>query len=118
MPAKNGFQLYPSDLPFLQHTFELRLATIEHLAALSGRSYKQTQKRLYRLEERGYLTLVAKRPHKHVYALGREAVPMLIEHGYAPKELSEKRLRENELKDLGIKHAVFVSDIHVRVLQL
>lgn len=118
MPAKNGFQLYSSDLPFLQNTFVLRLATIDHLAALSKRSYKQTQKRLSKLEERGYLTLVAKRPHKHVYAIGREAVPVLIEHGYAPKELSEKRLRDNELKELGIKHAVFISDIHVRVLKI
>jgi len=118
MPAQTGFQFQESDLAFLQYTFQLRLATIDHLAELSGRSYKQTQKRVAALEERNYLKLVQKRPHKHVYAIGKAAVPLLIEHGYAPKELSEKRLRENELKELGIKHAVFVADIHVKLLQL
>lgn len=118
MPSKSGFQLQASDLDFLHYTFQLRLATIDHLAELSGRSYKQTQKRLAALEERHYLKLVQKRPHKHVYAIGREGVPLLIEHGFAPRELSEKRLRENELKELGIKHSIFVADIHVRLLQL
>jgi hypothetical protein len=118
MPAPSGFQFQESDLVFLQHTFQLRLATIDHLAELSARSYKQTQKRVAALEERKFLRLVQKRPHKHVYAIGKAAVPLLIEQGYAPKELSEKRLRENELKELGIKHAVFVADIHVRLLQL
>jgi len=118
MPAPSGFQFQESDLTFLHHTFELRLATIDHLAELSARSYKQTQKRLAALEERKYLKLIQKRPHKHVYAIGKAAVPLLIEQGYAPKELSDKRLRDNELKELGIKHAIFVADIHVRLLQL
>jgi hypothetical protein len=118
MPATNGFQLVESDLLLLQHLYELRLATIDHLAALSGRSYKQTQKRLAKLEERGYLTCLARRPQKHVYAIGREGVPVLIEHGYAPRELAEKRLRHNELKELGIRHAVFIAGIHVKLLQL
>src|ERR1035438_7119353 len=114
MPATTGFQLVPGDLALLQHVHELRLATIEHLAALSGRSYKRTQERLAKLEERGYLTCIARRPHKHVYAIGRAGVPLLIEHGYAPRELAEKRLRQNELKELGIRHAVFIADIHVK----
>lgn len=118
MPAKTGFQFQSSDLDFLHYTFQLRLATIDHLAELSGRSYKQTQKRLVQLEEHGYLRLVQKRPSKHVYAIGKEAVPLLIEHGFAQEELREKRLRENELKPLGIAHALFVSDIHLRLLQL
>jgi len=118
MPATTGFQLVPTDLDILQRVHELRLATIEHLAALSGRSYKRTQERLAKLEERGYLARVARRPQKHVYAIGREAVPVLIEHGYAAQELAMKRLRQTELKELGIQHAVFVADIHVRVLQL
>ncbi len=80
MPATNGFQLVPGDLALLQHVHELRLATIDHLATLAGRSYKQTQKRLAKLEERAYLTCLARRPQKHVYAIGREGVPVLIEH--------------------------------------
>jgi protein involved in plasmid replication-relaxation len=118
MPAENGFQLVASDLALLQHVHELRLATIDHLATLSGRSYKQTQKRLAKLEERRYLVCLARRPHKHVYTIGREGVPVLIEHGYAPRELAQKRLRQNELKELGIKHGIFVADIHVKLLQL
>jgi hypothetical protein len=118
MPAKDGFQLVTSDLPLLQHVHELRLATIEHLAELSNRSYKQTQKRLAKLEERGYLQCIARRPHKHVYAIGREGVPILIEHGYASNELADRRLRQNELKELGIRHAVFIADIHVKLMQL
>jgi hypothetical protein len=118
MPATNGFQLVPGDLALLQHVHELRLATIDHLATLAGRSYKQTQKRLAKLEERAYLTCLARRPQKHVYAIGREGVPVLIEHGYAPRDLAERRLRHNELKELGIRHAIFIADIHVKLLQL
>jgi hypothetical protein len=100
----------------LRYAYELRLATIEHIATLSGRSYKQTQKRLATLETHGYFTLITRRPHKHVYALGREGVRELIEQGQAPRELAEKRLRDNELRELGIRHAVFISDIHVKLL--
>ena len=118
MPARNGFQFVESDLPLLQHVYDLRLATIEHLAALSGRSYKRTTERLAKLEENAYLTCISRRPQKHVYAIGREGVPVLIEHGYAPHELADRRLRHNELKDLGIRHAVFIADIHVKIIQM
>jgi Replication-relaxation len=118
MPATTGFQLVPGDLFILRNVHELRLATIEHMAALSGRSYKRTQERLAKLEERGYLACVARRPHKHVYAIGSEGVRVLIEHGYAPRELATKRLRQTELKELGIRHAVFITDIHVQLIRL
>ncbi len=118
MPATTGFQLVPGDLFILRNVHELRLATIEHMAALSGRSYKRTQERLAKLEERGYLACVARRPHKHVYVIGREGVGVLIEHGFAPRELALKRLRQTELKELGIRHAIFITDIHVRLIRL
>jgi hypothetical protein len=118
MPASKGFQLVGSDLPLLQYVYELRLATIDHVAGLVGRSYKQTAERLATLEEQGYLTLLSRRPHKHVYALGRKGVRELIEQGHAPRELAEKRLRSNELKELGIRHAIFISDIHMKLIQL
>jgi hypothetical protein len=118
MPATTGFQLVPSDLSLLQHVHELRLATIEQLATLAGRSYKRTQERLGKLEERRYLSCVARRPQKHVYAIGSEGVEALIEHGHAPRELALKRPRHNELKELGLRHAVFIADIHVRLLQV
>lgn len=118
MPATTSFQLVPGDLSILQHAYELRVSTIDHLAALSDRSYKRTQERLAKLEERGYLKCIARRPNKHAYTIGREGVAVLIEHGYAPCELAEKRLRDHELKELGIKHTLFVAAIHVRLLQL
>jgi hypothetical protein len=118
MPATSKFQLVPSDLALLGYTHELRLATIEQVAALCGRSYKRTQERLAKLEERGYLARLTRRPLRHIYGVGPEGVSLLIEHGYAPKELALKRLRYTELKELGIRHAVFVADVHVKVIQL
>jgi hypothetical protein len=88
------------------------------VAALSGRSYKRTQERLAKLEERAYLKCITRRPQKLVYAVGREGVETLIEHGHAPQDIAHKRLRQTELKDLGIKHAVFLASIHVRLLQI
>jgi len=43
MPATIGFQLVQSDLAILQRVHELRLATIEHIAALSGRRISAPQ---------------------------------------------------------------------------
>jgi hypothetical protein len=118
MSAKKGFQFVSGDLSLLKHVHELRLATIDHLATLSGRSYKQTADRLAKLEERRYLAVLTRRPNKHVYAIGRDGVPVLIEEGYAPQELADRRLRHHELKEFGIKHAVFIATIHVKLLQL
>jgi hypothetical protein len=42
MPAKDGFQLMDGDVALLHSVHQLRLATIHHLAALSGRSQKAT----------------------------------------------------------------------------
>ncbi len=106
MQELNGFQLVPTDLALVKHAYELRLATIDHLACLSGRSYKQTQKRLVKLEERRYLTCLTRRPQKHVYTIGREGVPLLIEQGFAPRELAATRLRQHELKEFGLRHAL------------
>jgi hypothetical protein len=118
MLVTKDFQFCDTDLPILHYVFQLRLATIDHIAALVGRSYKQTAERLAKLEARGYLAVLTRRPNKHVYAIGREGIPVLIEHGYAPEELADRRLRQNELKELGIKHSLFVAAIHVKLLQL
>jgi len=118
MPATKDFQFCDTDLPILQYVFQLRLATIDHIAVLVGRSYKQTAERLAKLEEHRYLAVLTRRPNKHVYAIGRDGVSVLIEHGYAPEELADRRLRQHELKELGIKHSLFVATIHVKLLQL
>ena len=88
MPAKDGFALTSGDMELLRWTHELRIATIDHLAALSGRSQKALSRRLLKLQENRYLACLTRRPQKHVYAVGAEGVPVLIEHGYAPQDLA------------------------------
>jgi hypothetical protein len=118
MPAKDGFELQKQDLELLHSVHQLRIATIDHLAALSGRSVRALWGRLLKLRARRYLSSVARFMQKHVYAIGSAGVPVLIEHGYAGGEVADRRLRHHELKDLGIRHAVFIADIHTRVLLL
>ena len=118
MPAKDGFELQKQDIELLHSVHQLRVATIDHLAALSGRSVRALWGRLLKLRERRYLASVERFMQKHVYAIGSAGVPVLIEHGYAPEEVADRRVRHNELKDLGIRHAIFIADIHTRLLLL
>ena len=118
MPAKNGFELQDGDIELLNFVYQLRIATIDHLAALSGRSVRALWGRLHKLRERRYLTTVARFMQKQVYAIGSEAKAILIEHGYAPRDFAERRLRHNELTEIGIRHSLFIADIHSRMLLL
>ena len=118
MPAKNGFQLQNRDIELLHSVYQLRIATIDHLAALSGRSVRALWGRLFKLKERHYLASVARFMQKQVYAIGSEGVPVLIEQGYVPADLKEKRLRHHELTEISIRHALFIADIHTRMLIL
>src|ERR1022692_2693470 len=90
----------------------------DHLSALSGRSVRALWGRLHKLKERRYLTTVARFMQKQVYAIGSAGIPVLIEHGYAPDGLAEKRLRHRELTEIGIRHSLFIADIHTRMLLL
>jgi hypothetical protein len=118
MPAKHGFELTDGDIELLHDVFMLRVATLDHLAALSGRSEIALWRRLRKLRERRYLTAAARLMQKNVYALGSEGVLAMIEQGYAPQTLAEKRIRHNELTELGLRHFVFTADIHLRLLLL
>jgi len=118
MPAKNGFQLNDRDLELLNYVFQLRIAHIGHLATLSGRSEIALWRRLRKLRKRRYLASVGRFMQKHVYGIGSEAKAVLIEHGYAEEDLREKRLRHNELTEIGIRHSLFVADIHAHLLML
>lgn len=118
MPAKNGFALQDSDIELLHAVYQLRIATIDHLTALSGRSVRALWGRLHKLKERRYLTTVARFMQKQVYAIGSAARPVLVEHGYAPRDFTERRLRHNELTEIGIRHSLFVADIHARMILL
>jgi hypothetical protein len=118
MPSKDGFQLQDRDIELLHCVHQLRIATIDHLAALSGRSVRALWGRLRKLTERRYLVSAARFMQKHVYAIGSAGVPVLIEEGYAPEVLKEKRLRHRELTEIGIRHSLFIADIHTRMLLL
>ena len=118
MPAKNGFELQDGDIELLHAVYQLRIATIDHLAALSGRSVRALWGRLLKLKTRRYLASVARFMQKQVYAIGPKGVPVLIEHGYAPRDFAERRLRHHELTEIGIRHSLFVADIHTRMLLL
>src|ERR1700691_6235674 len=118
MPAKNGFQIQDSDIELLHAVHQLRLATIDHLASLPGRSVRALWGRLHKLQERRYLASVARFMQKNVYAIGSAGIPLLIEEGYAPKDLAEKRIRHRELTEIGIRHSLFIANIHTRMLLL
>lgn len=123
MPAKSGFVLTSDDIEYLRSVYLLRVASIDHLAALSwrrgqSRSYTRTQKRTAKLAVRGYLNPLTKPPGKRLYALGREGVEALVELGYAPEELWSRRRREKELKPLFLDHLISVKDIQVMLIAL
>lgn len=119
MPAtRDGFQLMDGDLEIVRFAHELRHATLENLAAVCGRSYTRVHKRVEKLTDRRYLVCLTRRPQKHVYAVGSEGAALLVQNGLAPRELGEKRIRHNELKEIFIKHTLFVGAIHARLIIL
>jgi hypothetical protein len=112
MPATNGFELQQADVELVHHVHRLRAATIhDHLVPLSGRSEKALRARLLKLTERRYISSVARFLQKHVYVLGPEAIPVLIEAGFASDAIVERRVRDRELKPTTMSHLLFVSDI-------
>ena len=74
--------------------------------------------RLLKLKTRRYLASVARFMQKQVYAIGSKGVPVLIENGYVPRDFAERRLRHHELTEIGIRHSLFIADIHTRMLLL
>ena len=49
---------------------------------------------------------------KKVYEVSSRRVPKLNGPGYAPRSLADRRLRHNELTEIGIRHSLFIADIH------
>jgi hypothetical protein len=127
MLAKKGFRLTDDDIHYLRSTHLLRLATIEHLAELSilydgqitARSYTRTQKRTAKLAARRYLEALPKLEgptSKTLYALGQEGIDALVELGYAPPEILERRPRHKELKPLFLRHFMLMKEVQVKLL--
>src|SRR5438128_826699 len=95
-----GFQFNERDAEIVHYVYQLRVATLGHLSVLTNRSYKTLERRVPKLRENRYLRCLKPRPNKGLYVLGPEGVPVLIEAGYASRDLTGKRLREIEWKDL------------------
>ena len=113
-----GFQFNERDVEIVHYVYQLRVATLDHLAVLTNRSHKTLERRVPKLRDERYLVRLKPRPHKGLYVVGPEAVPALIEGGYARKELAEKRLRQSEWKDLMLPHSLLVASIQTKLLLL
>jgi hypothetical protein len=116
MTELRGFQFADGDLDLLRWCYELRFATIDHFTALSKRHRPALVRRIVRLLERGYLTRFVFPGQKHIYAIGKAAIPTLVEQGIAPPEMLTARFRTGELKELFIKHAAMIADIHAALM--
>jgi hypothetical protein len=108
-----GLVLTKGDVEIFRLAYQYRLLRIDHLNALTGRSPRRLHRRLFRLQEKGYLTSIRLPQQKHIYALGIKAVPVLVEHGIAEPALLGERLRTHELKELFLKHELMIVDVHV-----
>ena len=116
MPAtKAGFEFTDDDATLVKYIHECRFSTVDHLAALTERRAKDVHRRLHKLVPRNYLRAIIRRPQKTLYTTGKEGISVLVEHGVASRELLEWRVRNEEMKDLFLNHAILVSDIYVRL---
>jgi hypothetical protein len=113
-----NFQFTKRDAELIHYVHELGVATLDHLAALTNRSHKTLERRVPKLRDARYLRCIKPRPHKGLYVVGPEGTEVLIEGGYALREVARKRRRESEWKDLTIPHALLVTSIHTELLLL
>jgi hypothetical protein len=108
-----GFALTSGDLDIFKMIYEYRFLRREHLAALTGRPAKRLHRRLLKLLDAGYLKAIRLPQQKHIYGLGKAALPVLVEQGSADPELLSQRLRIHEIKELFLKHEMMIVDLHV-----
>lgn len=115
--TKRNFRLTDGDIEILTYIYQLRLARNDHLIALTGRIQRRLNTRLEKLTREKYLKRRRNSIHeRYIYALNKKAAPLLVERGVAPKEIIDLRVRLGELKELFLKHALMVSDIHATLI--
>jgi hypothetical protein len=108
-----GFALTDGDLDIFKLLYEYRMLRREHISALTGRPPRRLHRRLLKLIAEGYTTSIRLPQQKHIYALGKEALPILVAQGIASDELLTERLRVHELKELFLRHEMMIVDFHV-----
>ncbi len=106
-----GFQLTARDIDLIRTVYDYRFVHIDHLAALSNRSYKKVHGRLFKLTQHHFLSRIEFPFQKHIYVIGRTGIDVLVEQGIAPREMIEFRLRHQELKELFLKHQLLLVDL-------
>lgn len=109
----DGFAIAAGDLVIFALVYEFRFLRREHISALSGRPAKRLHRRLFKLAHAGYLSVIRLPLQKHIYALGKKALAILVEQGRARPELLAERLRTHEIKELFLKHEMMIVDLHV-----
>jgi hypothetical protein len=109
---RGGFALTENDKKIFHLIYEFRFLRREHITALVGRHPKSVHRRLFKLAATGYLAVIRLPLQKHIYALGKKAVPILVEQGRAQPQLLAARLRTRELKELFLKHEMMLVDFH------
>src|SRR5258708_4072579 len=78
-----GFVPSGGDIEIFRLINEYRFLRREHISALTGQPLNGLHRRLFKLVVNGYLTSIRLPRRKHIYALGREALPILVEQGAA-----------------------------------
>jgi hypothetical protein len=111
--SKARLVLIDGDVAIFKLVYEYRLLRRDHLSALTGRPLKRLHRRLLQLVKAAYLTTIKLPQQRHIYALGRLSVPVLVEQGIADPALLGDRLRTHELKELFLKHEMMIVDLHV-----
>lgn len=105
--------LVAGDVELFKLLYEYRLLRREHLSILTSRPLKRLHRRLLKLAQSDYITTIKLPQQKHIYGLGRLALPVLVEEGIADDELLHQRSRIHELKELFLKHEMMIVDLHV-----
>jgi hypothetical protein len=106
------FHSVPGDIEIFRYLSEYRLLCRDHLSALTGRDPKRLHRRILKLLESGHLKRIKLPLAPHIYFLGPDAIPVLLNHGIL-NERDVKRRREHELGPDFLQHEMLISSIHI-----
>src|ERR1700680_2599757 len=73
-----GFQLTPADVEMIRSVYKYRFLHIDHVSAMTGRSYKKVHGRMLKLARNHFLGRIELPFQKHIYVVGREGINILV----------------------------------------